>query len=1026
MEEKETVPLDINQQIRLTLFAGLLGVFILMVAGVCGFANRVPELFEADPTAVIGQDQGEIVVVANTAVSTSTPSNTPIIHTHFTPTSTPKRPLDNSDNVTPAPTQPVPPHRATPTSLPQIDLDQFVASLTWEPAAVESDFEVQKLHSIAYGWRGAWYCNGPLQWLNDDTLMLNPIIGYTNWFENPTGGEVTQPVIVDLGGAIRWLTNIPPTDRCDLPVWSDALQAVIEAGDGAVRVRTLSGALQAEYPGGFPLHIAPSGLRLLANKHWIDLETETAVELGGASRVHHPNPGWTADEKRFYECCFSYGSVNSAIIQNQPSLPEMTVTGMGVGPGFLGSMSKWVADDTLVMLEPSGLSFWKDDYRPIVPLIDPITQSYEDVVEQLHLPDNVIDCGTHVSPTGDAFWLSCSERVGDEYHRFYEISHLISLPSWDIAAFAGKVEFRGWSPNGRFFLYNLLDDETAITGSTWLVSLDGDNVQIADYPAMAVTFSDDSNLVAFGSRDGNMLSILNTTIREQVEIPLEKPVRKLLWQPVENGLAILTDDQQLHYVADLFHPKIDLLLQIPAEYPTIHWSPNGKRLAAATENDLFIVDITAPSILPNNAVQSEGRSNSPIISHDGQLVAFTSTGRLTRHAATNLSAYVRDLENDVTELVNVRFDGVAGFDPIYNVAMSANGRFVAYYSFDENLVAGDMEICGEDDWAYNCEDLFVYDRVNKTTQRIPRGRNSGLGGDYSMALSPDGRFVTYGEDGQLIIYDVQTETAVAALQTIDSNPPNGYTYAPKYADNGDIAFVSTADNLVASDTNGFADVFVRDVETGEISRMSVTSTGAELNAGSGSVSFSEGSNPALAISGNGRIVAFASQTTTLSPDLVVECEDVRGIQPCFNIFVHDRNTGKTRLITQTVDRLPADGKSVNPSLSADGRYLVFSSTARNLLDEPMPPCEAANQCGHIFLYDLQTDVMQLISRAEANGFPADDASWAGMIAGNGRTITYASVATDLVANDSNNQADIFLYDLDTGQTERVSLRNDDV
>jgi Tol biopolymer transport system component len=1025
MEENKEITLNTKQQLKLTLFAIILGVLTLFVVSVCGFANRLPELFQADPTI---QNEGEIGIVEMiTAVSTSTPANSTTSF-ELTPTSTLKRPLDPIDNVTPAPTQPSR-HPATPTSPPRIDLEQFVTSLTWQSAFIDSDFAVQKLTHTAYGWRGAWYCDGPFQWLTDEHLLLNPIIGYTNWFEDPTEGQVTQPVVIDLNGDTLWQTSSPPTDRCDLPVWSDALQAVITAVDGTVRVYSLTGELLAEYPGDYPLHIAPSGLRLLANKNWIDLELNMVVQLGGAPRVMFPNPAWTADERQFFDCCFSYGSVSNTLFQNQSTFPGIQVTGIGVGPGFKGSTSRWVGNDTRVMIEPSSLNFWTNEFRPVVPLIDPITQTYEDVVQRLRLPDTVINCGVRISPVGDYFWLSCGEQVDEQHRKFYEISYLIHLPSWEITTFPGKIEFQGWSPNGRFFLYNLLNDDTATTGSTWLVSLDRkDNIKVTDYPATAVAFTADSSLVAFGTLNSSTLAVLNISTLNQAEIPLDEPVLQLFWQPVENGLAFLTDDGRLSFLVDPFAPESHQLYHLPAVHVAVHWSPNGKRLAATSGQDLYVVDITSPILPPNNAGQSGGYSNNPIISHDGQVIAFTSTGNLTINADFELSAYVRDMENEVTELVNMRLDSAAGNDPIYNVTMSANGRFIAYFSFDDNLVSDDVETCGEGDFVYNCEDLFVYDRTNKTTKRIILGRNSGLGADHTMALSPDGRFITYGDGGQLMIVDLQTDMAAAAMQTNTGEPPDGFTFAPQFADNGDITFVSTVDNLVSNDQNDLSDIFVRDGITGEITRISVPLNATDSAMGSGTVPFHERIGSALAISGNGRYVAFSSQATTLPPDLVTECEDYQGhLRPCYNLFLHDRTTHETKLITIGADGLSADGDSLQPSLSADGQYLLFTSVARNLLPDLLPSCGVAVivNCGHLYLYDTQLKTLQLITRA-VDGSLANQASWGGKISGNGRFITFVSDATNLVPNDTNNIADIFRYDRETGRFERVSLQNDDV
>ena len=122
--------------------------------------------------------------------------------------------------------------------------------------------------------RSQRYCEcGPYRWLDDSHLMLFPVVGYTNRFENPTGGEVTQPIIVSLDGAASWITDISPTDACNLPVWSSALRRIIEASDSQVRLRDLQGRIIETYDGQMPLFLAPSDRRLLTGLTWLDLDT---------------------------------------------------------------------------------------------------------------------------------------------------------------------------------------------------------------------------------------------------------------------------------------------------------------------------------------------------------------------------------------------------------------------------------------------------------------------------------------------------------------------------------------------------------------------------------------------------------------------------------------------------------------------------------------------------------------------------------------------------------------------------------
>ncbi|WP_420641212.1 TolB family protein [Candidatus Leptofilum sp.] len=420
-----------------------------------------------------------------------------------------------------------------------------------------------------------------------------------------------------------------------------------------------------------------------------------------------------------------------------------------------------------------------------------------------------------------------------------------------------------------------------------------------------------------------------------------------------------------------------------------------------------------PAATPEAATpnQSSGTSNQPVISADGSVIAFTSLGALTPGSNPDWAAYAYDASSNQLELLSIRHDGLPAYDAIYAVALSADGRFAAYYSFDGETTPEDPDICTDGDWSEPCEDLYIYDRQTGEIERIPVGRSSGLGKSYTISLSADGRFVAY--EG-LQIYDRET----GEMLNIFTEPPNGATFAPVFAANGDIAFVSGASNLVPNDVNETFDVFVWEAVTGQISRVSIASDGSESDDVSGAQPLHEGIGDSLTISADGRFVAFTSLGTGLTADELSQCDDYRGFtRTCYAIYLHDRQTGKTRLV------INGDGDSAQPSLSADGRYLVFSSMAQNLLPNT-PPCDvpALTVCGHIYLLDTQTGELQLLSQS-VNGDWGDSGSTHPQISADGRIITFSSDASNLVPNDTNAVSDIFRYDSTTGEMVRVSLVN---
>lgn len=209
------------------------------------------------------------------------------------------------------------------------------------------------------------------------------------------------------------------------------------------------------------------------------------------------------------------------------------------------------------------------------------------------------------------------------------------------------------------------------------------------------------------------------------------------------------------------------------------------------------------------------------------------------------------------------------------------------------------------------------------------------------------------------------------------------------------SFGSTASNLVAGDTNGAADIFVRDAEAGITERVSVDSAGAEANNGSYE----------SVISDDGRFVAFRSVATNLVPS------DTNAVS---DVFVHDRQTGATERVSLTNTGGQASNSSYEPAISSDGRYVAFRSRATNLVTGD------SNATDDIFVRDRQTGTTERVSVTSA-GAQSNGASYEPAISGDGRYVVFRSVASNLVAGDDNAVQDIFWHDRQTGATERVSV-----
>ncbi len=457
----------------------------------------------------------------------------------------------------------------------------------------------------------------------------------------------------------------------------------------------------------------------------------------------------------------------------------------------------------------------------------------------------------------------------------------------------------------------------------------------------------------------------------------------------------------------------------PSATATVTTAPPVTATATATATEPLPPTETIPSPEPEVANQSDGRSNLPAISADGQRIAFTSAGALAANTRGVPDAlYLHDRATGITTLVNRTLSGDISDFPVYGLALSGDGRYVAYYSHDGDLVAGDEFDCGGENNPTSCEDIFIFDSQTQETARVPVGRGQGLGKEYTLALSPDGRLVAY-ETTVLDWVSGQSET----VPTLDDQPMRGVMLAPQFAD-GDrlLAFVSIANNLVPGDNNETYDVFVWDRQTGIVERVSISSEGSEADGASGALPFHEGTGSALAISADGRLVAFTSLASNLTDEAIAQCADYRGFDRlCYNLYLHDRQTGETRLVTSG-----ADGDSQDPSLSGAGRFLAFSTLATNLGQEALPACEvpfpSVVVCGQIYLLDIQTGQLILVSQ-NIQGQMGNKGSWKPQISADGSSVVFVSESDNLVPDDSNQVSDIFVFDLDSGQLERVSLKS---
>jgi hypothetical protein len=434
--------------------------------------------------------------------------------------------------------------------------------------------------------------------------------------------------------------------------------------------------------------------------------------------------------------------------------------------------------------------------------------------------------------------------------------------------------------------------------------------------------------------------------------------------------------------------------------------------------DIFVKDLEHDTITlvstATDGVLGNGGSDRPTLSRDGRYVAFES-------GATNLvdddinsydDAFRKDLVSGVTTRVSTDSDGYDSGRYSGEPRISDDGRYVVFTSISDYLVAGDYN---------DTYDVFVKDTVSGVTTLASANASGEAGDALSVvgAISGDGRYVTFlSESTNFVAGDIHDfddvfakDLLTGAIRCVSDRCDDipgpysiwGFSNVGRFSVSDDgryVAFASYADNLVDGDTNYEQDIFVQDLVSGAVRRVSTDSNGVQGN----SVSY-EGP----AISGDGRYVAFASRATNLVSD------DTNGWD---DVFVKDLVSGITVRVNTSAGGAQCNGGWA-PVLSDDGRYVAFASYAADLV------ADDTNGDTDIFVKDLVSGGVTRVS-TNSGGVEGDESSDDPAISDDGRYVTFTSNATNLVDIDTNRSQDVFVKDLLSGVTRLVSSNSEGV
>lgn len=308
--------------------------------------------------------------------------------------------------------------------------------------------------------------------------------------------------------------------------------------------------------------------------------------------------------------------------------------------------------------------------------------------------------------------------------------------------------------------------------------------------------------------------------------------------------------------------------------------------------DVFVRDTvnntTTRVSIATSGIEGNSDSFGPALSDDGRFVAFASNASNLVAGASGTQVYLRDRTNGTTTLVSRNTVANAGNGVSKGPAVSGDGRFVAFTSTSTDLVAADTN-------AHT--DVFVRDMLLGTTLRASV-RTTGLQGNDESPTTPgitsDGRYVVFtslssnlvsGDANgtwDVFVFDrtlLTTARASLGASGVEGNGPSGWMARPSITSDGRyVAFGSRATNLVANDANNSDDAFVRDLQLGTTSCVSVTPAGQLKSGHSGNVD----QNTTVSISASGDVTAFVSSA-------VLEVIDSNSLQDAYVHRVSDPN-----------------------------------------------------------------------------------------------------------------------------------------
>jgi len=408
---------------------------------------------------------------------------------------------------------------------------------------------------------------------------------------------------------------------------------------------------------------------------------------------------------------------------------------------------------------------------------------------------------------------------------------------------------------------------------------------------------------------------------------------------VDDGLDLIIERPRGH--VQFIGEDIDFYVEID----NIDFSSDGRYFVFGTSNigatpgdgstdtDLLVQDLQTGELIPVSVDVDGGDVmndvDQPTFLTDSRYVVFSSRASDMVAGDTNNSGdvFIRDLEEGTTIRISLTADGSQIDDGVAGYSISPDGKYLAFSSWSDTLTPGDENFF---------PDVYVKNRETGAVTLVSHDPDGFAVGGDNMEMAADGRYVLFraservlGEGSSLrtevYVKDLDTGQITWVSRAASGAAGNGaHGFATSIsADGRYVVFSSDASNLVAGDTNGMTDVFLRDLQEDTLVRISTTSDGSQA----GGFPVSHRQDPM--ISADGRFVVFSSLATNLVPG------DTNGYG---DVFVKDIDTGAiARVSLNDEGEQAVNADSFGLSISDDGRYIIFRSSAVNLLPNGVSP-----------------------------------------------------------------------------------------